>query len=283
MPFDKIRKAIKLIIFFALCAFLFIQLSYQFRDELANTKGNLSGFYAQEKNTLDVVVVGTSATFSAFGPMDAWEQRGFTSYNFCTNVLLENSIKYAVREIEKTQSPKVIVIDIAPFIFEHYTDINSSEFDEQWVRYNIDGYRYSWNRIQLINHVVPKDIPKGDYYWDIAKYHSNREPDLGEYWFMKKDNVNKGYNNLPWKGEQILLLGEKTQDVCSLEGVQNELFLDLLESLGKCKSEILFINQPLVYQTEEQIMHVNYMKEKIKEKGYDFLDMSDFYDEIGIF
>ena len=278
----KAINLMKIVVFVLLFSFAFIELSYQYRDRLANTKNNISGFYEQPRDSLDVVLIGTSATFSAFAPMDAWAQRGFTSYNFCVNVMMENSMPYAITEVEKTQNPEVIVVDIAPFIFEHYFNGNSDHFIEEWARFNIDGYRYSLNRIKLINQLVPKSEDRWSYYIDFIKYHTNENPDLGEYFNLKKVNIDKGYGDLPWRGVQEIYYHEKTDEELSLAPCEDTYLNELLTRLHETDAQVLFINQPLIYQKEEQIKRVNYIKRTISESGFAFLDMTDYMDEIGM-
>ena len=134
-----VKRCISAVLFLALFAWLFIHVSYMVRGDLAHTRNNLSGYYDLDKNSMDVVFVGTSGTFSAFSPMEAWEKYGFASYNFCINVLAMEAMANAVHEAMKTQSPEVLVIDIYPFIVSHSMDM----MEEYMVRYNTDGYHYS--------------------------------------------------------------------------------------------------------------------------------------------
>ena len=132
-----LTRAVKVIIFLFIFIYLFIHLTYVFREPLSTTREHLMGYYSEEKDTVDLVILGTSATFSAIVPMQLWEDYGIPAYDFCTNVQLEDSMQYSLREITKYQSPKLIVIDIAPFMYGHNAE--NSQGDNQRMRYNVVG------------------------------------------------------------------------------------------------------------------------------------------------
>lgn len=183
-----LKKCVASAFFLALFGYLFVHISYSLRGELAHTRNNLSGYYDLEGDSLDVVFVGTSGTFSSFSPMAAWEKYGFASYNFCINVLGADAMANAVHEAMKTQSPKVLVIDVYPFIVSQMV----GNVKESYVRYNTDGYKYSLDRLKLIWDTFPEEWDKTSYVFDLIKYHTNTftwKNFSGEY-----HNVNKGFN-----------------------------------------------------------------------------------------
>lgn len=180
---SQIYKIVKLFLFAMIVLFLFIQLTYVYRGY----RNNLSGYYAEKKDSLDVVILGTSSTFSAFMPMEIWGNYGIASYNMCTNVLFMDSMKYYIREIEKTQSPQLLIIDTAPFLYGHKSGAFLNE--ESHLRYNTDGLSISLNRVNLINAIIPKE-KRTEFYFDLFYYHGNEDISL-EYLFNKCDNEKK--------------------------------------------------------------------------------------------
>lgn len=68
-------------------------------------------FERLEKNSMDVLVFGSSKTFTTFNPPIMWNEYNFTSYDV-GGALLDTETMYSyVREAFKTQSPKVVVLD----------------------------------------------------------------------------------------------------------------------------------------------------------------------------
>lgn len=282
MKRDTVQRAIAIVVFFILFLYIFIHLTYLYRGGLANTRDNISGYYDEEKNTIDVVMLGTSSTFSSFSPMDAWNQFGITSYNFCTNVLFIDAMKYHVREILKTQSPHLLIIDVASFMYGH----KSANFldNEGHMRYNTDAFSLSKNRFDLISDIIPHDSRIISYYFDLIYYHTN---DTMErlYYSNKYHNISKGYSNLPIQQyfyEQPLL--EVTDEIIKLDEESDVYFHELLNELKKFDGNVLFIAQPYL-NTEQRpnwCGYVNYMKQEVCSKGFDFLDMERYKDDIEI-
>ena len=79
-------------------------LSYLYRP-VTTSRMNVCGFYAEPENSLDVVYVGGSACYRYWEPLKAWKDYGFTSYNFATDAIQPQVIKYILEEIQKTQKP----------------------------------------------------------------------------------------------------------------------------------------------------------------------------------
>ena len=50
-----------------------------------DTTRKIQGFYAEEKNSLDFVFVGSSQMFTSVVPAVLWEEYGITSYDFGAN------------------------------------------------------------------------------------------------------------------------------------------------------------------------------------------------------
>ncbi len=275
---------IKCIFILFIISYFFVHLTYIFRDPLSHTRKNISGYYGEEKDSLDVVILGTSSTFSSFIPMEAWDKYGIPSYNFCTNVLFTDAMRYHVREIFKTQHPEVLVIDTAPFLYGHTSSLFLNNESESQLRFNTDGFGLSKNRFELINEIIPSDKSRLNYYFDLLYYHGNENPDI-LYWTYKTKNIYKGYNNLPVQvaynnSDKI----ELTSRISALPEDMDIHLEQLLDELDSYDCKVLFISQPIFYSNENAYMHeyANYLKSRVEEKGYDFLDMAEYADKIGV-
>lgn len=71
----------------------------------------ITGFYQEEKNSIDVIVLGTSHMAYGFSPMEAYENFGIKCYNLATSVQPIQSSYYIIKEALKYQSPKIICLD----------------------------------------------------------------------------------------------------------------------------------------------------------------------------
>lgn len=280
----KIGQITGFIVAAVITGYLFIHVSYTYRGYT-----RLMGFYGLESNTIDVVFIGTSVTFSSFMPMEAWNECGMAAYDYCTNVQFENSLRYSVREVLKTQSPKLIVIDVAPFIFDHYA--GNEDWDEEqrelYIKYNIDSMKYSFDRLCLVQEI--NGDRKGDllslfyYYFDIIRYHTNA-PSYKAYHNAYND-VERGYGYLEKNAGEVINLNSLVQDdgsEKSLEGCHEEYLRNLLAEVDHLDCDIVFYCAPILFNNENQFLRKNYIKKTVEESGYVFWDLSAEIDTIGL-
>ncbi len=278
-----ISRGCGVVVFLALFCYLFIHFTYVFREPLSHTAEHMMGFYSEEENTIDVVILGTSCTFSAIAPMCLWENCGIPAYDFCTNVMLEDTMKYAVREIAKTQAPKLLMVDIAPFMNGYYSD--SFGQDNQVARYNTDGFKISMNRYHLINDILRNKDNKMNNYFDLLYYHSNPEPKI-KNWNWNSPSVCKGYSNL-----QIEVMFEEklteSDDLYSGYDISNEekrILEDFLNEIDENNFDVLFFVGPYwpVEDKNEAIGKARRIQVYLEDRGYTFLNMHEYLDEIGM-
>lgn len=77
----------------------------------------------EPKNTIDVLIIGTSQAYCSFIPLEIWENTGITSY-LCSTP--SQPLYYAEEFLHtacKTQSPKLVVLETDMF-FEKFNEIN---------------------------------------------------------------------------------------------------------------------------------------------------------------
>lgn len=283
------RFAAFFLLFAVIVTIIGVPLSYASRPTLANTRKNISGFYDEPDHTLDVVMIGTSGSFTAYCPMEAWNKYGYTSYNFCINVLAVDVIPYCVVEVLKTQQPKVLVIDCYPFIAgQTMRTISKNEQDDAYLHYNTDAFRYSFNRTALIRNTIPKGYSKSMYYFDIFKYFGSPEFDL-HYADWKQHDISKGFNGLFWG--PVALNHATDSSELPLSSELDEALTAILDTCRRADCKVLFVYYPYAliqpardigYDGDDALRVLNYMKRRVQANGFDYLNMVDFYTEIGI-
>ncbi len=273
------QKLLKAAAFTAVFLFLFVHLSYCKRGNLSYTRKNISGYYALRRNSLDVVFIGTSGTFSSFIPMQAWHDCGFASYNFCVNMMGANTIPYAVTEALKSQKPRLIVIDIYPFI----TGEMIGNIGDSYTRYNTDGFRYSMNRFLLIKNEVMRaqDLTESPltYFADIIKWHTN---DLTlKNFFCRMPNVDRGFNAMIWG--RVARPGQ-TDEVKALSPQLEACLTKLLDKCARLGCPVLFVYYPYAdtYKYPDALANVNYIGNRVQEAGFDFKNFGAEWEAFGL-
>ena len=82
--------------------------------ELDNTEPHtetFKGFYNMQRNTVDVLILGTSHAASAFNPQDFYDCAGVCSYNLSSSAQALYNSYFWLREALNYQHPKAVILD----------------------------------------------------------------------------------------------------------------------------------------------------------------------------
>lgn len=147
-----------------LCSVLVISLisTHQFSSQEVRVKN----FFAEKKDTIDVVHIGASEMYAGFSPEYIWKNYGITSYNLATAAAPMGLAKSQVQAAIENQHPKLIVISMNGAVYS-----NKRAVHEGYTRMWLDNMPSS----KLHNEAVD-DLIKGDkfsYKFKMLKYHDN--------------------------------------------------------------------------------------------------------------
>lgn len=274
------KECISAIIFLLLFGFLFISVSYIVRTN-GEGKERFAGFYAEEENSIDVLLMGSSAVSKSIAPGVIWKEEGITAYPLATNSQRTRAIRYLIEEAYKTQTPSLVVIELRMFA----RDDEEAKNDIAHIRGVTDNMKYSLHRLKTIDALVETDEEdKLTFYLDIFKYHSNwkmlllpNEVKKFRYSVLDRD---KGFE------PNSSLTAYESQEEFHYEGrtpiadVQEKELLQLISFLKEKKQDALFLVTPCSFDAEYQGM-MNYMKDIVESEGFAYLDMNNYYDEMG--
>ena len=153
-----------------------------------DTTRKIQGFYAEEKNSLDFVFVGSSQMFTSVVPAVLWEEYGITSYDFGANEQPMYLSYYYIKEALKYQQPKAIVLEVSYCKGLDYTH-------EGVHHINLDDLKMGPVKLEAIFDIIPEG-ERWPYIFELAKYHDTW-PDLNKdtfkYLVADKHNPYKGY------------------------------------------------------------------------------------------
>ena len=178
---------------FLVCALLMIYgLTVLLKDKRVtfdyDTTRKVEGFYAEEKNSLDFVFVGSSQMFTTVVPAVLWQEYGITSYDFGANEQPMYLSYYYIKEALKYQKPEAIVLEVSYCKGLDYTH-------EGVHHINLDDLRMGPVKLEAIFDVIPEG-ERWPYIFELAKYHDTwpmiNKAGL-EYIFADKHNPYKGY------------------------------------------------------------------------------------------
>lgn len=281
---NKCNYKIFIQIFFFLAIFLALLLpvSYMVRTN-GDVKDRFAGFYAEREDSLDVVMIGSSPVFPYYAAPKLWGETGIAMYPLSTNVQRPAAMRYLVEEAEKTQSPSLYIFEMRMFTMEEEGLMDNMAY----TRGVTDNLRYSPLRVRAIQGLVPADDEEGrlSYYLDIMKYHTNWKmlalPSEWANMFYCNRHPLKGYTFRDEVGPQPMPDCGGAEGILAMPKEQEAYLRELLAYLKEEGREALFLVSPYGESLEEQQMF-NYMAEIVAENGFSFLNMNDYYDEIGI-
>lgn len=279
---QKAKIAVQIAAFLGIFLLLLVAVSYMVRTNGA-VKDRFSGFYAEKNHTLDIVMIGSSPVFPYYAVPKLWGETGIAMYPLSSNVQRPAAMKYLVEEAEKTQSPELYIFEMRMFTME---DAGLSE-NMAYTRGVTDNLKYSWQRIRTIQALVPEEDEEGrlSYYLDIMKYHTNWKmlalPSEWANMAYHKPNPLKGYEFKDEVGPQPMPDCGKAAGEKKIPAEQEAYLRDLLAFMQKSGKDALFIVSPYGESLEDQQMF-NYMEGIVTSFGYDFLNMNNYYEEIGI-
>lgn len=125
----KVLKTIEYILFAALVigavAILYNVLSW--KDTNGNYMSTTKQLYETDDNLIDVVFMGSSHCYCGIYPAVLWEDAGIAAFDMSTSGQDRNSTYHMLAELLKTQSPKVVYVDLFELTYDRH-DIVSNEY-----------------------------------------------------------------------------------------------------------------------------------------------------------
>ncbi len=296
MVFNKSvdKSTVKNIICFLVFCFLllevFIHCTYLFRNTGRDARQNVLGFYNEKQDSLDVVFVGGSNVYRFWNPMNAWNSFGIASYNYSVSGMPTAGTITAIQDIEKTQDPDVIVVDVRRVLSGYGDREITAGMRNVW-----DSQDLSLHRMQSIryyaalNHIPIQEAISA--YLDIIQYHSNYEA-LGEeqHWrwmdnraseSLDTEEFYKGFSisaaHVPQKAPSDAIHYEKGE----LSEDSYKIVRDIIVYCNQQEISLLLCASPYVTNEVNQ-GELNAIGELAREYGCGFIDANKYYEEMGL-
>ena len=276
----KLLSIIAFIILF-FCGLGLLYRVFSWKDTSGDYYSSVNQFYTMKHNVVDVAFFGPSTTYSSINPAILWECRGIAAFNNAVSGQDRNASTYYVKEVLKTQSPKVIVLSASFLYTDHYAVPGN-------LLRNTLSLKESLNSVALINELVTKnDAVKGeneikDYYlrWPIvhSRYRELKEEDflpVAEYENCLGYRYSSDSGDLEGLGDVSFDLSESTQI-----SAENRQWIDKLKKLSEEHHFQLLILSVPTGLTAEQRICLNGCFQYLEEIGVPYLDLNFHLDEM---
>lgn len=264
----KAKHWLKILIFALVIAALTVGAAAFLHVPEARDVTGMYGFYLEEENSLDVVLIGPSPVYTGFYSPLAYEQEQFTSYAVSTGGLSGAMYPSAIRETLQTQDPRLFVVDLSGFC-----DVDQK--DSAAVRRWIDSIAKGENRQQSIEELVAEEEQKS-YRIPFSKYHSNWTRIKGCWKAMidKADQKKRGYSVTKnfcayTDTSEDAEITEETYEFSEEGYAALEEFLDFLKQEGI--EHVLFVRFPRRNTVKDGDRYTKGIQ-LIQTAGYEILD-----------
>jgi len=234
--------------------------------------------YYQPRNSIDVVMLGSSHIHCDIDTGLLWNKYGIASYDYSAAEQPLWCTYYYLREFCKYQKPKVIVLDL--YSPAHFRD----DHHYGWLEENLFGMRPSINKLQMVlASVEPEKV--GDFIPSFAIYHGRyadvtREDLLYPLTARKKLSVFKGFT--PYLGRNAQIRPKLDEKASVGTTVKSEIYLTrIIEYAKKNDIELFLVVTPYITNDEDETVY-NRIKEIAGFYGLQFNSTNYDYDEIGL-
>ena len=261
-------------------------------DDMGDTT-RVRGFYLEEQDSLDMVLIGSSENYAGYSPVLAYEEYGFTSYPYTFSGADFDLFPYELAEVMRVQSPDMVVVDIAEVLH-----IKDEEGAEALLRQFLASIPMSSHKFQIIRELGDPENMLSYYFPFSINHGSSGLAQALDYIKLNMAQRSRGYTLLKgtitftgsgenWDGpwvDPISTAGDRTTAPIAPEGeAMCHKMLDACDAYPDVR--FLFINTPHRITTQDsytEYQQMNTLGQIIESRGYDFLNLETMTDEIGL-
>lgn len=234
----------------------------------------VKGFYAEKKNDIDVIVMGSSNSFCTVDPIVLYDEYGIAAYDFGSSSQPMNISVLYLKEALRRQKPKVVALEVNMMVGGDIHTIN-----EAGLRWGLTNIPLSIDKLRCIYQSVGTvNAEYFSYVFPTFRYHSRwKELSKLDYTYFGQDKTNytKGYLETQAVSETAINLQEYSFDGEAWIEEENIHYLDEIVKL--CKKNNVEL---LLFKSPKQNWHC-YETEAIQAladaRGVQFVDYNELY------
>lgn len=265
------RQAIKIIVF-CLIGIMLLQRLYQifsWKDTAGDYKTSVETFYRLDRNSVDVLFLGSSHCYYSVDVANLWENHGIAAYSLAISGQDLASSYYWLVEALKTQKPKVVFLESYGGIFYGYA-VRGNLYR------NLLAYQPSLNSLRAIRSIAAEEERK-DFALKWPILHT-RYRELQREDFMRERSVYMGYaadfTSRPvslrnYNGEETVPIGEEKEE-----------WLYRIISLAKEEDIQLCIFLVPYAEREDNLKKHKYMQNLAESNGVAYLNLLQLQEEL---
>lgn len=270
------------LVVFMVCFYVYTRLITPkfFTDIDWPTTTTYAGFYDLEKNTADVLFLGSSHGVTSFVPQELYNQYGITSYNLgCEQQGMVTSY-YWLKEALRYQSPKVVVLECY-FCFPYMVD-EPLNTEESYTRKAFDFMKWSPVKAEAVKTICAVDEKQDawSYYFPNVRYHTRWENlDRNDYRYKEM----AGKSGLKGFAPLYFYLGEAGEDFVPHDTSETDeraemapLMLEYLDKINElCRENDITLILTITPAMAADLTKCNAVQAYADEKGLTFISFNE--------
>lgn len=275
------KSIVKAVCFLLLLAALLACYTRVYSFKHVDGIAGLQSFYRQDGPINDVIFVGSSNVFEDINTGVLWDEYGIAAFDLAGSVQPVWNSYYYIKEALKTQSPRLIVLEVMGVL-------QSADYiDASRIIKNTYGMRLSPDKIEAVRVSAPPE-EQTNYLWEIPTYHM-RYSELGPGDFRADRDfpgwgtggIFKGFlintDTVPCEKPE----GFQTDEASQISAKAEQYLREICRLCRERGVELLFIKSPGV-TSRNATMKYNRAAEIGAEYGVPFVNFNLSYDEIGL-
>lgn len=249
----------------------------------------LGQFEKEPENSIDVIALGSSATYTGYSAAYAYKEFGFTSYPYALSGSYCNIWKLAVQNILRTQKPKLVVVDVFGGSYRHEAGAKR----DSAVYMLSESMPLSLEKIRTLKEIAKttETATPLSLSFPIIKYHANYTKTLKS---LKGRIAIERYGPSPLKGiEDNSFVGDLkplteesiTSETEPLDKETEEIICSFIDYCKENDVQLLFVKLPFVPVYEKDFVaskKQNRVLELAESKGCATLNLQTSFYEIGL-
>ncbi len=250
------------------------------------TTSSYNQFYKMNRESIDVIFLGSSVAASAFIPQEIYNDFGITSYNLASEQQSIFLSYYWLKEALRYQNPKIVILD-ARFVSKLHPEspINTTE---GLTRKCLDPMKWSGVKREAVHKLCELDTTQSElsYYLTNIRFHT-RWSDLKECDFNKKMSESsydmRGYVPITSDGPETYITYE--QEDTEIRAEFHPLMMEYLDkTVNLCKQNnihLILVDLPGNNMMNDGVN--NSLTEYASDKGIDYYNLckTEYYNRIG--
>lgn len=263
---------------------------HYFYDTTYAMTSTYRGFYKMERDSVDVLFLGSSHCVNAFSPQELYDSHGIRSYNLGSeqqNLLVSY---YWLKEAFRYQTPRVVVLDVLLcFPYNAEEPLNSAEAT---VRKAFDVMRWSSVKKEAVEAVCEYDGEQSlsSFFFPNIRFHT-RWSGLNESDFtsleMGRHYEMKGYsllrNRCNTEGYRPFEAGHE-DGKSEMLPLMEEYLERIVELCREEDTELVLVKTPCILGEVQSVQRYNAVKEFAEANQLAYFDFNEknLYNEIGL-